>query len=115
MELFDYHFYPHVIIVLFVFPGVQNRCNVHIRFPERAAVNGTENGDHPTTNGDSPTPPAENEDGVKKCDIIQITGKVEQVELGKQALLVSEAFWDLLNKFFQFSILVLKEASCPFE
>ena len=63
---------------------------MHIRFPERAAaVNGTDNGEHPTMNGDSPTPPAENEDGVKKCDIIQITGKLEQVELAKQALLVS--------------------------
>ena len=71
-------------------PGVQNRFNVHIRFPERAAVNGTDNGDQPTMNGDSPTPPAENEAGVKKCDIIQITGKIEQVELAKQALLVSK-------------------------
>jgi hypothetical protein len=79
-----------LITVLFLFSGVQNNFNVHIRFPERAAVNGTENGDHPTMNGDSPTPPAENEDGVKKCDIIQITGKIEQAELAKQALLVSE-------------------------
>ena len=70
------------------FAGVQNSFNVHIRFPERAAVNGTENGEHATMNGDSPTPPAENEDGTKKCDIIQITGKVEQVELAKQALMV---------------------------
>jgi hypothetical protein len=71
--------------------GVQNQFNVHIRFPERAAVNGTDNDEHPTTNGDSsPTPPAENEEGVKKCDIIQITGKLEQVELAKQALLVSK-------------------------
>lgn len=53
-------------------------------------MNGTDNGDQPTMNGDSPTPPAENEAGVKKCDIIQITGKIEQVELAKQALLVSK-------------------------
>lgn len=73
------------IIVILKIPGVQNRCNVHIKFPERAALNGTDNGEHPM-NGDSPTPPAE--DGVKKCDIIQITGKIERVELAKQELLV---------------------------
>ncbi|XP_028393842.1 vigilin-like [Dendronephthya gigantea] len=69
--------------------GVQNRFNVHIRFPERssAAVNGSPSDDHPTVNGDGPTSPTGNEDGVKKCDIIQITGKIEQAELAKQALL----------------------------
>ena len=59
---------------------------MHIKFPERAAVNGTDN--DPEENGESPTPP-ENEDQPKKCDIILITGKDEQAELAKQALLVS--------------------------
>ena len=75
------------IIVILKIPGVQNSFSVHIKFPERAALNGTDNGEHPV-NGDSPTPPAENEDGVKKCDIIQITGKIENVDLAKQKLLV---------------------------
>lgn len=62
---------------------------MHIRFPERSpAANGPVNDDHPTVNGDSPTSPTENEGCVKKCDIIQITGKIEQAELAKQALLV---------------------------
>ena len=66
--------------------GVQNRYSVHIKFPERAAVNGTDN--DPEENGESPTT-TENEDQPKKCDIILITGKDEQAELAKQALLVS--------------------------
>lgn len=63
---------------------------MYVKFPERATTNGTENGEHSPMNGEGTTSPPEDVETVKKCDIIQITGNIEQVEKAKEALLVSK-------------------------
>lgn len=69
--------------------GITQEHNVSIKFPERVAKN---NSSSPPDDGSPPTAVNGGEDYQEKAsqrDVIVITGRVENVEAAKQALLVS--------------------------